>query len=79
MSYGKASFLLAWNGHGGAFVYQPTSHQDPWNGAWTSNIGHPTGPAQHIGVAWTRGNLYISFADNAYPAAHVSFYRTAVP
>src|SRR5207302_9332714 len=54
MSYGKASFLLDWNGHGGAFVYQPTDHGDPWNGAWTSNIGHPTAPAQHVGVAWIR-------------------------
>jgi hypothetical protein len=37
----RASFLLDWNGRGGAFVYQPTRGADPWNGAWTRSIGLP--------------------------------------
>jgi hypothetical protein len=54
MSYGKASFLLDWNGRGGAFLYQPPDQQDPWNGAWTRNIGRPEGPKQRVGTAWVR-------------------------
>jgi hypothetical protein len=54
MSYGKASFLLEWNGRGGAFLYQPTDRQDPWNGAWTRDIGRPEAPKRRVGVAWLR-------------------------
>jgi hypothetical protein len=54
MSYGKASFLLDWNGRGGAFVYQPANHADPWNGAWTRDIGKPIERKQHVGAAWVR-------------------------
>jgi hypothetical protein len=54
MSYGRASFLLDWNGHGGAFVYEPTGADDPWDGAWTRDIGRPEAPKQRIGVAWLR-------------------------
>jgi hypothetical protein len=54
MSYGRASFLLEWNGGGGAFLYQPTDRQDPWNGAWTRDIGRPQAPKRRVGVAWLR-------------------------
>jgi len=54
MSYERASFLLDWNGRGGAFVYQPTGQEDPWNGAWTRDVGRPTGLKRRIGVAWLR-------------------------
>jgi Hypothetical glycosyl hydrolase family 15 len=54
MSYGKASFLLDWNGGGGAFLYQPSDQQDPWNGAWTRGIGRPEGQKQRVGTAWLR-------------------------
>jgi hypothetical protein len=54
MSYARASFLLDWNGRGGAFVYEPTDQQDPWNGAWTRNIGRPAGPKRRVGAAWLR-------------------------
>ncbi len=55
MSYGRASFLLDWNGRGGAFVYQPTSQtSDPWNGAWTLDVGRPLAAKQRVGVAWLR-------------------------
>jgi hypothetical protein len=54
MSYGRASFLLEWNGGGGAFLYQPTDRQDPWNGAWTRDIGRPEGAKRRVGVAWLR-------------------------
>lgn len=54
MSYGKASFLLDWNGGGGAFLYEPTDSEDPWNGAWTRNIGRPEGSKHRVGKAWIR-------------------------
>jgi Hypothetical glycosyl hydrolase family 15 len=54
MSYGRASFLLEWNGRGGAFVYQPSDRQDPWNGAWTRDIGRPEAPKRREGIAWLR-------------------------
>jgi hypothetical protein len=54
MSYGKASFLLDWNGRGGAFVYQPPVNADPWNGAWTRSLGRPEAPKRRVGVAWLR-------------------------
>jgi hypothetical protein len=54
MTYGKASFLLDWNGGGGAFVYEPTSDTNPWNGAWTLNVGHPVGKKRPVGTGWLR-------------------------
>lgn len=54
MTYGKASFLVDWDGRGGAFVYEPTNHGDPWNGAWTQNLGRPLGRRRAVGVGWLR-------------------------
>jgi hypothetical protein len=54
MTYGKASFLVDWDGHGGAFVYEPTNHGNPWNGAWTQNLGQPRGRRHAVGVGWLR-------------------------
>jgi Hypothetical glycosyl hydrolase family 15 len=54
MTYGKASFLLDWNGRGGAFVYESKSDANPWNGAWTLNVGRPAGKKRRIGVGWLR-------------------------
>ena len=41
--YGKASFLLVWNGSGGGFFWQSNDGSDPWNPAWTIDIGTPPG------------------------------------
>jgi hypothetical protein len=54
MQYGKASFLLEWNGGGGAFMYHTTDNSDPTSSAWTTDIGQPTGPKQQVGVGWKR-------------------------
>src|SRR5262245_37334911 len=55
MSYGKASFLLDWNGAGGAYIYEPTDHDsNPWNSAWTTDIGRPTAPKRRVGNGWLR-------------------------
>ena len=55
MRYGKASFLLDWDGRGGGFAYTPENGTaDPWNKEWTLNIGRPAGAKYQVGVGWRR-------------------------
>jgi hypothetical protein len=54
MIYGKASFLLDWNGRGGAFVFEPTNDANPWSDVWTQNIGQPLARKRAVGVGWLR-------------------------
>jgi len=54
MTYGKVSFLLDWDGRGGAFVYAPTNNGDGWSGAWTQKLGRPLGHKQAVGAGWIR-------------------------
>jgi hypothetical protein len=56
MTYGKASFLLDWNGGGGAFMYGVGSAAgpDPGSIAWTTDIGTPAGAKQQVGAGWMR-------------------------
>jgi hypothetical protein len=54
MIYGRASFLLDWNGGGGAFLWVTDGNSDPWHKAWTADIGRPTGLKRHVGVGWMR-------------------------
>jgi hypothetical protein len=42
MRYGNGTFLLDWDGGGGA-LFVDTGSADPWNSAWTTNIGAPSG------------------------------------
>lgn len=54
MTYGKASFLLEWNGAAGSvFIYKAGS-ADPTNGAWTTEVGTPTAAKMQVGVGWKR-------------------------
>ena len=53
MMYGKASFLLKWNGKGGGFFWHQSS-ADPWNPAWTTDIGAPSGAMYAVGSGWRR-------------------------
>ena len=54
MAYGKASFLLDWDGGGGAFMFQTLDGSDPSNPAWTTDIGQPSAAKQQVGVGWMR-------------------------
>jgi len=55
MRYGKASFLLDWDGQGGGFIYFPTDGPDPWNSAWTADIGRPTAAKTSLATGvWQR-------------------------
>jgi hypothetical protein len=54
MTYGKSSFLLEWDGGGGAFIYTPKDGSDPTNGAATVQVGKPAGAKKQVGVGWMR-------------------------
>ena len=74
MSYAKASFLLDWNGGGGAFIYEPEDHDaNPWNPAWTANIGRPAAPKQRVGNGWLRRYSAGLTLVNPNPAGSQSF------
>ncbi len=51
MTYGKASFLLKWNGGGGVYFwdYRDGAAHDLWNPNWTMNIGTPNGSMYSVG------------------------------
>jgi len=52
--YGRASFLLAWNGKGGGFLWWPNDGSYTWNGAATVYVGTPTNSRYQVGVGWRR-------------------------
>lgn len=56
MRYGKASFMLDWNGLGGAFIWGFGSNNsgDPWNLEWTTDIGTPSAARYQVGVGYRR-------------------------
>ena len=54
MQYGRASFLLVWNGKGGGFLWQCNDGTDPWNPAWTTDIGTPLAARYTVGVGLRR-------------------------
>ena len=54
LMYAKASFLLDWNGGGGAFIHIPTDGTDPSTAIWATNIGGPAAPKQRVGTGWLR-------------------------
>jgi hypothetical protein len=54
LMYGKASFLLDWNGKDGAFIYLPTDGADTSSAIWATSIGAPAAPKHAVGVGWFR-------------------------
>ena len=73
MHYGRGSFLLDWNGGGSVFAFSPTNLVDPWNLAWTSDIGTPTGTKSQIATGvWTRtysnGVVYVNTTSSTVSA-----------
>ena len=55
MVYGRASFLLAWNGSSNsAFMYHTDCQCDSFNSAWARDIGTPLAPRYQVGTAWRR-------------------------
>jgi hypothetical protein len=41
MRYARASFLLDWDGRGGAFLFSKTDDADPYHVAWVRQLGKP--------------------------------------
>jgi len=79
--YGRASFLIRWNGRGGAYVVAADAGSDPWTEAWAIDIGKPAGPPQRQGLGWVRPYSRGVVAINPNPSSPQTFalgakYRT---
>jgi len=57
MAYARANFLLFDEpANGGALMFEPSDPeaQDPYSGAWSGDIGTPSGARFQVGSAWRR-------------------------
>jgi hypothetical protein len=54
LRYGRASFLLEWNGSGGAYIFAAYDGVDPVSRDWATAVGQPRAPRQRVGVGWQR-------------------------
>jgi hypothetical protein len=55
MRYGRASFLLDWNGRGGAFIWNPVDNHDPYAPTAVKQLGRPVTPKlQRADGVWQR-------------------------
>jgi hypothetical protein len=72
MTYGKASFLLEWNGGGSVFAYNG-GKCDPTNSAWTTDVGKPAGPKFQVGIGWERLYTAGTVLVNPSPSASQTF------
>jgi hypothetical protein len=72
MRYGRASFLLAWNGRSdSASQVRPGGNADPYNSEWGADVGTPIGTRTQAGVAWKRtfsGGIVVVNPDPAQTA-----------
>jgi Hypothetical glycosyl hydrolase family 15 len=54
LRYGRASFLLEWNGRQGAYMFFATDRTEPSNTDWAVPIGAPLGRKHRVGTGWLR-------------------------
>jgi hypothetical protein len=54
LRYGRASFLLVWNGRGGAYLFAARDRVGPTSTDWAVDVGQPRGRRQKVGVGWKR-------------------------
>ncbi|MDQ3671865.1 MAG: putative glycoside hydrolase family 15 protein [Actinomycetota bacterium] len=55
MRYARGSFLLDWNGRGGAIVYFKTDNPDPYHPTWVRQLGNPEGAKLELAAGiWQR-------------------------
>ena len=55
MRYGRGTFLLDWDGRGGAFVYNMTDRSDPYDPSWMTDLGPALRPKfQRLPGVWQR-------------------------
>jgi hypothetical protein len=81
LRYGRASFLLAWNGRGGAYVVKARDTLDPWKHDWALEIGRPRGRRWRVGLGWRRDYTRGTVIVNPNPSTPQNFslgsrYRT---
>jgi hypothetical protein len=87
-AYGRAVFLLAWDGRaGGAYVYRPCGPVDPASASWTLDLGAPTTAAVLTGAVYRRsyshGLVFLNpsrqhVATISIPAGYVDAYGAPV-
>ena len=68
--YGRASFLLDWDGRGGAFMWVPTDRHDPYHEVFVKDLGRPVAPKseRRTGVwqrTYRRGVVLLNATDAA--------------
>jgi hypothetical protein len=75
MTYLRGSYLLVWDGSGGAFTYahEPDDGVESWDPAWTTDIGSPTGARYQVGVGWRRNYSSGTVVVNPDPSTAQSF------
>jgi len=87
-AYGRAVFLLAWDGRaGGAYIYRPCGPVDPASAPWTLDLGAPTAAAVLTGDVYrrpySRGLVFLNpsrehTATISIPAGYVDAYGATV-
>ena len=70
MRWGRASFLIGWNGGPSAFSFDPSAPVDPWSADWTTDVGVPAGPKQALGGGvyrrdYTQGTAIVNTSGQA--------------
>lgn len=74
MTYGKASFLLEWNGGGSAFIYKiKGSTADATDPSWTKDIGQPTAAKVAVGAGYKRSYTGGTVLLNPSPTSSQTF------
>jgi hypothetical protein len=70
MRWGRASFLIGWNGGPSAFSFDPNAPVDPWSADWTADVGVPAAAKQALagGVYrrdYTQGTALVNTSSQA--------------
>ncbi len=73
MRYARGSFLLDWNGGGGAVMFRTGETADAWNLEWTADVGAPTGDKYRVGVGWRRDFTAGTAIVNPSPSSSQTF------
>jgi len=65
--FGRASFLLAWNGSADSAWGYLDDEVDPWTDQWAGDPGLPEGPRSEVGVGWARAYTRATVLVNPHP------------
>jgi hypothetical protein len=70
MRWGRASFLVGWNGGPSAFIFDPNAPIDPWSSEWTVDVGRPVAARVRVGASvwrrdYTGGAALVNTSENA--------------